>query len=313
MPTSMKQLLRPGSRMADIASSEVTVVTPATSANLGSGYDAFGLALGLYDVVTCRAIASGLELDIVGEGADDVPRDEKHLVVRSIRAAFDVMGVRQPGLRVSCRNAIPHGRGLGSSSSATVAGVTIAAALTSEADWSKDDVLRLAAEIEGHPDNVAACVLGGFAIAWEDEGVVSATRLDVDPSIHPYAFVPSESVSTQKARGLLPEQVSHRDAAFNIARASLLVTALTQKPELLLAATEDRLHQSYRAPAMPASIELVAHLRSVGIPTFVSGAGPTVLALHTQPGLIATVPPGWRTLNLAVDVEGARFSTTTTR
>jgi homoserine kinase len=292
--------------MPDLRSGEVTAVTAATSANLGPGYDAFGLALGLHDVVTCEATRGGLEIEVTGEAVAEVPRDESHLVVRSIRSAFDAMGVRQPGLRLVCRNAIPHGRGLGSSAAAVVSGVTIAAALVPDAIWHKTDTLRLAAEIEGHPDNVAACIYGGFTIAWGSGDTVEATRLDAHERISACAFVPSQAVSTHTARRLLPDHVPHHDAAFNVGRAALMVAAITQHPELLFAATEDRLHQGYRQPAMPATIELVDRLRAIGIPAFVSGAGPSVLALVAESKQAVAVGDGWRQLDLDIDVGGAQ-------
>lgn len=296
--------------MPELRSGEVTAVAPATSANLGPGYDSFGLALReLYDVVTCEATTAGLEVVVSGEGADEVPRDESHLIVRSIRAAFDVMGVAQPGLRLTCRNGVPHGRGLGSSAAAVVSGLTLASGLVPDAEWTQQDALRLANEIEGHPDNVAACIYGGFTIAWGSGTEVGATRLDVHERIGIEAFVPEKVVHTKDARRLLPADVSHSDAAFNAGRAGLLVAAITQRPELLLAATEDRLHQSYREPAMPETAALVADLRAAGRPAIVSGAGPSVLAFTTSP---AERPldndHGWRFERLSVDTEGARCS-----
>ncbi|MBB1255099.1 homoserine kinase [Streptomyces alkaliterrae] len=259
----------------------VRVRVPASSANLGPGFDAFGLALGLYDDVVVRVAESGLDIDIAGEGADTLPRDESHLLVRSMRAAFDVLGGQPRGLEVVCANRIPHGRGLGSSSAAICAGIVAARAVTTGGAERLDDaaMLELASEIEGHPDNVAACLYGGFTLAWTDAGVARAVRMEPAASVVPVVFVPARPVLTETARGLLPRQVPHVDAAANAGRAALLVEALTRRPELLLAATEDRLHQEYRAPAMPESVNLVNRLRADGVPAVISGAGPTVLAL----------------------------------
>lgn len=307
---SMRLQQRPGSSMPDLRSGEVTAVAPATSANLGPGYDAFGLALlELHDVVTCEVTSGGLEIQVTGECAAEVPRDESHLVVRSIRAAFDTMGVSQPGLRVTCRNGVPHGRGLGSSAAAVVSGLTIASALAPTVEWTKADALRLANEIEGHPDNVAACIYGGFTIAWGSGEEVGVTRLDVDERISIEAFVAQNPVHTKLARRLLPAQVPHADAAFNAGRAGLLVAAITQQPELLLAATEDRLHQHYREPAMPETARLISDLRALGLAAFVSGAGPSVLTLNgDNTGVGLADVHDWRNLQLTVDRVGARWA-----
>ncbi len=288
----------------------VRVRTPATSANLGPGFDAFGLALGLYDDVVVRVADSGLHVDIAGEGADTLARDEKHLVVRALRTAFDLLGGQPRGLEVVCANRIPHGRGLGSSSAAICAGIMAARAVTIGGPSILGDtaLLELATEIEGHPDNVAACLLGGFTLAWTEGGAARAIRMDPSPSVVPVVFVPANPVLTETARGLLPRTVPHVDAAANAGRAALLVEALTRRPELLLAATEDRLHQEYRAPAMPESIALVKRLRADGVPAVISGAGPTVIALSDDGAadkVAALAGPGWAANRLALDAKGA--------
>ncbi|URN14966.1 MULTISPECIES: homoserine kinase [Streptomyces] len=287
----------------------VRVRVPATSANLGPGFDAFGLALGLYDDVVVRVADAGLHVDIAGEGADTLPRDESHLLVRSLRTAFDLLGGQPRGLEVVCANRIPHGRGLGSSSAAICAGVVAARAVTIGGDRLDDAaLLELAAEIEGHPDNVAACLLGGFTIAWTEAAATRAIRMDPKESIVPVVFVPASPVLTETARGLLPRTVPHGDAAANAGRAALLVEALTRRPELLTAATEDRLHQEYRASAMPESIALVNRLRADGVPAVISGAGPTVLAL-VEDGAADKVAllagEGWAANRLTLDAAGA--------
>lgn len=223
----------------------VRVRVPASSANLGPGFDALGLALGLYDDVVVRVADSGLNIDIAGEGADTLPRDESHLLVRSMRTAFDLLGGQPRGLEVVCANRIPHGRGLGSSSAAICAGIVAARAVTIGGEAKLDDaaLLELATEIEGHPDNVAACLLGGFTLAWMDGGSAKAIRMEPAESIVPVVFVPSRPVLTETARGLLPRTVPHVDAAANAGRAGLLVEALTRRPELLLL--------GHRRPAPP--------------------------------------------------------------
>ncbi|MCI0385142.1 homoserine kinase [Streptomyces sp. CNQ085] len=288
----------------------VRVRTPATSANLGPGFDALGLALGLYDDVVVRVADSGLHIDIAGEGADTLPRDESHLLVRSLRTAFDLLGGQPRGLEVVCANRIPHGRGLGSSSAAICAGIIAARAVTTGGAEKLDDtaLLELATEMEGHPDNVAACLLGGFTLAWTDGGAARAIRMDPDPAVVPVVFVPDRPVLTETARGLLPRTVPHVDAAANAGRAALLVEALTRRPELLLPATEDRLHQEYRAPAMEESVELVHRLRADGVPAVISGAGPTVLALArdaTADKVARLAGDGWAANRLSLDTAGA--------
>ncbi len=291
-------------------SEAVRVRVPASSANLGPGFDCFGLALTLHDVVEVQVERRGLHLSVEGEGAHTVGRDGRHLVVRSMHECFARLGGAPAGLRVACSNSIPHGRGLGSSSAAIVAGIVAARALCVDGEQRVDDVdlLRLATDIEGHPDNVAAALAGGFTLAWMEPEGARLVRLQPSPDIAPVAFVPSTELSTRKARGLLPKSVPHADAAANAGRAALMVEALTRNPELLLIATEDRLHQEYRGPAMPASLDLVKRLRGDGVPATVSGAGPTVLALATKDTADAVAGlggDGWRVHRLSVDPAGA--------
>jgi len=282
------------------SSRTVTVRAPATSANLGPGFDALGLALELCDEIEVTAEFGGLQqpvvVDVEGPGASGVPRDEGHLVVRAMRAAFAELGEQPSALRLTCRNALPHGRGLGSSAAAIVAGVAAAAELAEPGKLDRQNMLELAARLEGHPDNVAACLLGGLTVAWSNSaGTASATRADVHADVTPVVCIPPEAVSTETARGLLPATVSHQDAAINAARAALLVQALTRQPELLLVATEDRLHQAYREPAMPQTIALIERLRADGLAAVVSGAGPSVLVLGAavDVGQVRSHAPDW--------------------
>jgi homoserine kinase len=271
-----------------LAEGPVRVRVPATSANLGPGFDTLGLALSLYDDVEVAVTASGVDIEVTGEGAADVAdAGERHLIVRALRVAFDDLDLPQPpGLALRCVNRIPHGRGLGSSAAAIVAGLVAARALAG-ASTSPEDVLPLANTLEGHPDNVAPCLFGGLTIAWVTTSLAGlpqarAIRLDPRPEVVPVAFIAPEPVATKVARGLLPAAVPHADAARNAGRAALLIAALTARPEALLDGTEDKLHQDYRAPAMPRSHELVTRLRECGIPAVVSGAGPSVLAFLTE-------------------------------
>jgi homoserine kinase len=285
----------------------VHVRAPATSANLGPGFDSLGLALARHDLVEARVSTGGVRVEVSGEGAGELPTDGSHLVARAMAAAFDVLGERPSGLRLRCVNHIPQARGLGSSSAAIVAGLLAARALAVDGAAGFDDaaVLALAAEIEGHPDNVAACLLGGLTVAWTEAGTGRAVRLEPASVLHPVAYVPATRGLTAVARAALPGAVPHGDAAFNAGRAALLVHALTREPGLLLAATEDRLHQSYRAAAMPASAQLVRDLRAMGVPAVVSGAGPTVLALIRQEEQVPDAGAEWLMWQLRVDATGA--------
>jgi homoserine kinase len=285
------------------------VTVPATSANLGPGFDSLGLALELRDELEASVTASGLGVDVTGEGAGEVARDETHLVVRAMRACFDLVGAQPEGLLLSCRNRIPHARGLGSSAAAIVGGIFLARSLVDDGLQRMDDhaAFQLAAELEGHPDNVAAAVYGGLTVAGLSARTFYATRVPVASEVTAEVFVPPTAVSTELARGLLPELVSHRQAAANAGRAALLVAGLAGQPELLLTATADLLHQEYRRPAMPDSLDLVDRLRADGHAAVVSGAGPSVLVLGADDGdRSAYTPPGWRHQRLAVASQGAR-------
>ena len=301
--------------MSSFVTGPVRVTVPATSANLGPGYDSLGLALDLRDSLEAEVTDAGLVVEVDGAGAGAVPLDETHLVVRSMRAAFELLGEQPPGLRLSCRNVVPHARGLGSSSAAIVGGVVLARALVAGGELLLDDdaAFRLTAEIEGHPDNVAPAFHGGFVISGSETGSdFWAVRASVDPRIGAVVFVPPTGVETKIARGLLPAQVPHAEAAAGAARTALLVAALAGQPEQLHRATRDYLHQEYRRPAMPDSLALVDALRADGVAAVVSGAGPTVLAFTDGDGstftqdLLARCPAGWAARHLAVALDGAR-------
>jgi homoserine kinase len=293
-----------------------SVRVPATSANLGPAFDCAGLALTCYDVVEFALAPAGLSVEVRGAGAGDLPSDESHLVVRAFRAACDELGWTPSGLRVVADNGIPQGRGMGSSAAAVVAGVVGAWALCPDVEEIDDDaVLRLTTELEGHPDNVAPCLLGSATLSWMTAEGVGAARIGVNAQIAPVLFVPTDTLSTHVARGLLPDLVPHADAAYNAARAALLVHALSADPALLYEATDDRLHQRQRAAAMPESIDLVDRLRADGHAAVVSGAGPSVLVLAVSPDdnaaeapLRRFTPPGWTVFGLEVDVDGATVS-----
>ena len=260
------------------------ISVPATSANLGPGFDCFGLALEMRDRYIAKILDEAIfDVDVSGEGADEVKLDKNHLVIRSMLRGFEHMGQKPRGIALRALNVTPHSRGLGSSASAIVGGLALAKSLVhgGEALMSDDEMIALATELEGHPDNVAAAVLGGASIAWLENGVGRAVKIAVHEKIKALAFIPAAGVSTAKARKLRPETVAHLDAASNAGKAALLVHALSHRPDLLLSATEDRIHQQYRGSVMVKSIELVDRFRAAGVAATISGAGPTVLVLHT--------------------------------
>ncbi|TDC63828.1 homoserine kinase [Actinomadura sp. GC306] len=299
----------------------VLVRAPATSANLGPGFDSLGLALSLYDDVEVEVTGGGLSIEVAGEGAEVADRGERHLIVEVMHRTFGLLDElagsglgRPPGLRLRCTNRIPHSRGLGSSSAATIAAIVAARALHPGGKLFDDEAaLRLATEIEGHPDNVAPCLAGGLTVAWTSPHGPRLVRLESQVT-RVVAFVPEQRLATERARGLLPRTVPHEDAAANAGRAALLIAALTGglDREILLDATDDRLHQEYRAPAMPASAALVRTLRAAGVPAVISGAGPTVLAFTNASQLdsmASGVGNGWLKHPLDVAARGARVMT----
>jgi homoserine kinase len=272
----------------------ITVRVPASTANLGPGFDALGLALDLHDTVEVAVTDAGVQVEVTGEGAGQVPTDESHLVVRALRAAADALGITLPGVSLRCHNVIPHARGLGSSAAAIVAGVAAAYGLAGKP--VDEDALQLAAEFEGHADNAAASLYGGLALAWSEGPRFRAVRLEPHPDVSPVVLIPDEHSATTVTRGLLPDNIPHKDAAFAAGRCALAVHALTTRPDLLLSATEDRLHQDYRESAWPDTMRIVRELRENGVPATVSGAGPTVLAIPSG----GVLPSGLDTKGFAV-------------
>jgi len=293
------------------------VQVPATSANLGPGFDCFGLALDLHDRYVAQILDEpGLDLDVAGEGADTLPLNDKNLLIKAMNKGFEFLGGKPKGIAVRALNVIPHGRGLGSSASAIIGGLVLARSLvlTGSDKMSDQALLDLATSMEGHPDNVAAALYGGATIAWQEDHhgklVSQALPLAVDPRIRAIAFIPKQEFSTSKARKLLPESVPHVDAAANSARSALLSQALTHRPDLLFRATEDFLHQEYRSTGMPASLTLMNTLRKAGVAACISGAGPTVLVLHTSDQseleeLLRAAGDGFEGKSLDIAVRGA--------
>lgn len=292
-----------------IARPTAAVQVPATTANLGPGYDALGVALDLTDEIAVDATTGATDVDVDGEGAETVPRGEDHLVVQALRRGLDHVGAPQIGVRLRARNRIPHGRGLGSSAAAVIGGLLLARGLIADPDALDDDtILQLATEIEGHPDNAAPALLGGAILSFDSGGRVATARLRLHPeALRPVVLLPTTSLSTAQARGLLPAQVPHADAAFTAARAALLVHALTADPRMLMDATEEKLHQQQRSPAMPASVDLMRVLRREGFPAVISGAGPSVIVLDADARALTPLvrrivdrPDDWRIAALRV-------------
>ena len=298
----------------------VTVQVPATTANLGPGFDTLGLALAHHDHLQVSVRDEpGITVEVHGVGAGVVPTDESNLVVRAIIHTFAAYDQELPGLNLVAHNEIPHGRGLGSSGAAIVSGIMAAKGLLEGVvDIDAEALLALATEMEGHPDNVAPALFGGLTIAWMTPEGPRHKKLMVHRGVKPLVFVPEHAMSTALARSLQPESVPHEDAVFNLSRSALLIAALIQSPELLLAATEDKLHQSYRAAAMPETNRLITLLREHGFAAVVSGAGPSILVLASDPGqrlvaaelVAAESETPWQALMLAVDVLGATVTRT---
>ena len=285
----------------------VVVRAPATIANLGPGFDCLGLAIGWHNEIRVERDPSGdVTVTAAGQGADQIPRDATNLVVR---AMTKIIGEPR-GLRVHLTNAIPFGRGFGSSAAAIVGGLVAARAFVPDAAaWDADMLVEVAARMEGHADNVAPCIHGGAVVA----AGRAVKPLGVPAGLAVVVCVAPSSLSTEAARKLLPSDVSHADAAANAGRAAMLAASLaTGDPTRLLDATEDVLHQPARFELMPDSGRLVGALRKEGIAAFLAGAGPSVAALVTAGDRgagaeIATglAPDGWEIREAAIDASGA--------
>jgi homoserine kinase len=290
----------------------VTVRVPATAANLGPGFDSFGLALDLCNVVSVDT-AGPAEIGWDGEGADELPVDGSDLIGRVMAAVAGRMSLPIAPHHRLARNRIPLARGLGSSSAATVAGIVLTSVVL---DLGIHDdptsVFAIASEIEGHPDNAAAASFGGFTIALPEGGV---RRLDPHPDLRPVVFVPDVRVSTSEARVGLPDPVPRAAAVSNIAHAALTVEALTRDPSLLPMALVDRLHEDVRLSALPEVAAVADELRRSHVPVCLSGSGPSLLAFERddRPPLSlesATAPPSWRILRPGVRSRGFEVTVT---
>jgi len=288
----------------------VRIRVPASTANLGPGFDAVGLALGLWDeYVVTVGDGTGLRVSVSGHGCDDVPLDATHLVVRAMAHGFARLEAAMPqDVCLVARNGVPHGRGLGSSASAIVAGVAAAQIFSNRDAWADiragdrieldlDVATDLATELEGHPDNASASVRGGLTVSWtRDPGDPSpastgTASVGLHPDITAVVLVPQAQLLTQTARAVLPPTVDHRAAALNSGRAALLVEALSRRPDLLLPATRDWLHQGFRRAAFAPSMDLVNALRAQGHAAVISGAGPSVVVLTNRKHAVSVAAP----------------------
>lgn len=297
------------------------IKVPATSANLGPGFDCAGIAVGLYDELEIRTTETGFSAEIEGEGRNYLPTDARHLIITQIRSRLERLGWHLPGLKLKAVNRIPHSRGLGSSAAAHIAAaMAVKALLPPDCNISNEDLLQWASEAEGHPDNVAPAVYGGLTFSWNapdaSGDVYHCVKLAPHPEITPVVAIPAKPLSTAAARTLLPSTVPYTEAVSNASRAALLAPAMTTHPELLFAATEDWLHQQYREPSMPETLSHISALRAEGHAAVVSGAGPTLCVFAATAAESQTVvaklqqraaksEQHWDVRILPVDTEGA--------
>ncbi len=321
----------------------VRVRVPATSANLGSGFDTVGLALDYHDELVFTLNddpADGIAHVIIhGEGESTLPRDETHLVVSTFRRACATFGLGKLGFTLEATNNIPQARGMGSSAEAIVAGIAAAAAFAQDGELNRPAIFDMAARLEGHPDNVAPAVFGGLTVSWDfemPEGVGSVSVPDgeplhtgfhtvnypVSPAITAAVFVPDYELSTEQARRALPAEVPYHDAIYNVSRVGLLPAAMNPSQStidpnaLLYVATQDKLHQPYRAPLMQPSADLIAAFRAQGYAAAVSGAGPCVLVLHhgdARAAIDTLAAPQlasghWNVLHLPINTKGVEIA-----
>ena len=263
----------------------VRVKAPATTANMGPGYDCLGMALDVWNTIEIEVLDSGEPVvEVTGEGAGELGTGQDNLVYRSMEFLFQDAEQEMPLVRIRCDNAIPLARGMGSSAAAIAGGLVAANAICSQ-DYTPNDLLEMAATIEGHPDNVAAAVLGGMQLVISDkteEGSrLYTVPINVPPGLHAVVFVPQVRITTEDARAVLPEKVTMADAVHNMGRVGLLVASMaTNHPEYLAIATQDLLHQPYRQPLFPAmKVIFKAALDAGALGVFLSGSGSTVLAL----------------------------------
>ncbi|QOR46116.1 homoserine kinase [Trueperella pecoris] len=293
-----------------IVNDSARVRVPASSGNLGPGFDSMGMAHDVWDEVSATLTTGASKALIVGEGHDTLPKDGSHLIIRVMRETLERLGLPAAGVELVCRNSIPHGKGLGSSAAAIVAGVMLVRQLVgSPEEFTDEEVLNIASEYEGHPDNAAPAIYGGTTLSWAEGKGYRTVRLTVSPKVKTTLLVPSEILPTTTARAVLPASVPHTDAAFNAGRTALLTHALANAPSLLFAATQDKLHQDYRSEAMPHTAAVLGALRKAGWPAVVSGAGPSILLFAEVDPAMANIfaQQGYRTMN-SRQVRGAHIA-----
>lgn len=309
----------------------VSIRVPATSANLGSGFDTAGIALDYADsLVFTLDDSSNLRVIIHGEGEDTLPRDETHLVVSTFYKACEIFNLPRLSFTLEAYNKIPQARGMGSSASAIVSGVAAAWSFSHEGELDREKIFEIASKIEGHPDNVAPAVFGGLTMSWKNCEEFHTVRYDVSSDIRSTIFVPNFTLSTECARRALPEKVPYGDAIFNVSRASLLPVAFgdlsdsfakttLSRSDLLFESTQDALHQKYRASLMQPTWDLVKALRDAGFAATISGAGSCAIVFYVgssasedmqiekiaQPWLLRD---DWRVLHVPVDPTGVAIT-----
>ena len=264
------------------SASTIRVAAPATTANLGPGYDCLGMALDIWNTIEVEPLAVGAASSVAvsGEGEGELEAVPDNLVYRSMEFLYRELGRELPPVSINCNNEIPLARGLGSSAAA-IAGGLAAANILSGGQFSQRDQLEMAATIEGHPDNVAAAVMGGLQLVVADESTLYTVAVSIPAAMHAVLYIPERRISTADARSVLPQQLPVADAVHNMSRVALLVAGMaTNHPEFLDVATQDRLHQPYRQPLFPAMKLLMKAARDAGaLGAFLSGSGSTVLAL----------------------------------
>lgn len=261
------------------------IQVPATSANIGPGFDCLGIALDLYNDIEYELFGNPGDLEIViqGEGKSSLSKGVDNLVYSSFKKVFEFMEKKPPGIIIKQINRIPLSRGLGSSSAAIVGGIVLANEIL-ENPLDNDQMLKIAVEIEGHPDNVTPALLGGFTIVFEEKNTIISKKIDVPNKIATKVIVPEFHLSTKDSRDVLPKMVSMHDAVYNISRASLLVSSLiTEDYEKIKFSFKDKLQQNYRASLIPGLLEVIEAAEKMDIlGVTLSGAGPSIIIFHKQ-------------------------------
>lgn len=293
----------------------IKVKVPASSANLGPGFDSMGLALNLYNYVTAEETEGGLVIDVLDESRSFLARDERNLVFRSMKAVFDKVGYPIKGLHLTLENQVPVTRGLGSSSAGIVSGLVAANGMSGN-QLSTEDLLFMAAEMEGHADNVTPTLLGGFTVAVKQKNRVQYVRCDLPDDLWFAALIPDFYLQTKKARGVLPYSVTMRDAVYNTGRSALLAASIMSgKYENIRTAVGDKLHQRYRKRLVPKMDDVFRSCYGKGaLGVYLSGAGPTIVAIvhrdnqnfaEEMDRILQHQMPGWRLHRLQADNQGA--------